>query len=71
MRCLACNKNLSDFESTRKYANSGLYVDLCNNCFGTITKEVPVIERRDLLHDSESTLEEAYENDYKFKDYDL
>ena len=32
MRCYACNKNLSDFESTRKYS-SGEYVDMCNDCW--------------------------------------
>ena len=70
MRCLSCNRNLSDFESTRKYTTSGKYVDLCNSCFGTISKEVPVLERADLLHDTESTNEEAYEDDYRFKEYE-
>jgi len=31
MRCVACNKNLNDFEATRK-TDQG-YVDLCNKCF--------------------------------------
>lgn len=47
MKCLACNVSLSDFESTRKFAGSGEYVDLCNNCFGHIS-ELDTTERDDL-----------------------
>ena len=28
MRCRACDKNLSDFESTRKHHESGEFIDL-------------------------------------------
>ena len=44
MRCLSCNKNLSDQEATRKSATLGDYLDLCNKCFSTISDEVPFIE---------------------------
>jgi hypothetical protein len=44
MRCLACNCQLSDHESTRKYASSGQYVDLCDNCFATVEEDIPTIE---------------------------
>lgn len=47
MRCKACNKLLTDFESTRKYANSDDYVDLCNDCFRYVP-DVQVSERPDL-----------------------
>lgn len=60
MRCLSCNKNLSDFEATRKYAHSGEFVDLCNKCFVPISHDVNTIERADLataedLEDHEET----------------
>lgn len=32
MRCLACNANLSDRDSTRKGLHSGEYLDLCEYC---------------------------------------
>lgn len=70
MRCIACNRNLTDFESTRKSVHTGTYLDLCNNCFSTVSKDVPVIERADLLHDTDTTFEEAYEDDYKFREYE-
>ena len=31
MRCRSCDKNLNDYESTRKDEN-GEYLDLCNTC---------------------------------------
>lgn len=61
MRCLSCDKNLSDFESTRKYAESGQFVDLCNSCFKTIPDFPLTRERGDLYH--EETIEEELEND--------
>ena len=43
-RCLACNKRLSDRESTRRYASSGTFVDLCNQCFSEVAEEIPDID---------------------------
>jgi hypothetical protein len=44
MRCLSCDRRLSDRESTRKYASSGTFVDLCDRCFSTVSEEIPDIE---------------------------
>ena len=49
-RCRACDKNLSDYESTRKYTNTTIYIDLCNHCFSGIY--VQAEERPDLADDS-------------------
>jgi hypothetical protein len=62
MRCLSCNKNLSDFESTRKSANTGEYLDLCNTCFSEIQYDVDTIVRDD-LKDNESLEEDDYDFD--------
>ena len=50
MRCACCNSNLSDFEATRKHAETGVYVDLCNECFHVVSQDCdyPVLERTDL-----------------------
>ena len=40
MRCLSCNKNLNDFESTRKNIHGG-YIDMCSSCFSTIESDFP------------------------------
>jgi hypothetical protein len=48
MRCLACNVELSDYESTRKDLH-GDYIDMCNHCYGTIKDELLSTDREDLL----------------------
>ena len=53
MRCKACDKNLSDFEATRKVKTSGEYVDLCNKCFFPIADNIEVLERFDLANQNE------------------
>ena len=40
MRCRACDKNLSDFESTRKNEVTGEYEDLCNECYSAIHNNI-------------------------------
>lgn len=58
MRCLACNKRLTEFEATVKYASSRQPVDLCNGCIVWLD-DVPLIERADLKHnDNESEVED-------------
>ena len=53
MRCLSCDTALTDFESTRKYAESGEFVDLCNFCFKEISTSVAVQERLDLMEEAD------------------
>jgi len=57
MRCIACNKNLNDFESTRKSTTTGEYVDLCNHCFHNVEQDIESIVRED-LRDEESVEDE-------------
>ena len=57
MRCQACNRALTDFESTRKSATTGEYLDLCNQCFSEISSEIDALERED-LRDQDNTEEE-------------
>lgn len=44
MRCLACDKRLTNSESTRKYASSGTFVDLCNRCFAFVADDIPDVD---------------------------
>ena len=61
MRCQACNRALTDFESTRKSATSGEYLDLCNQCFAEISSEVDALEREDLR--DQDTIDDEYDTD--------
>ena len=54
MRCIACNKNLNDFESTRKSAITSEYLDLCNTCFHQVEQDIPAKERDDLRSEEET-----------------
>ena len=66
MRCLACNKALTDFESTRKSAQSGDYLDMCNGCYFYTDNEINTIDREDLRSESDNILEsQEYEQDWK------
>lgn len=61
MRCKACNKVLSDYEATRKYAQEPRdYVDLCSHCFNASDLQgSDVIERYDLLVDEDMEYEQG------------
>ena len=60
MRCVSCNSNLSDFESTRKGALSGTYLDLCNGCIKGLG--IATLDRPDL--------EGSFTSIYEDPDYD-
>jgi len=48
MRCLACNKVLSDFEATRRSLISGDFMDVCNTCYTNIEDDVPALSKEEL-----------------------
>lgn len=48
MHCVQCDKELSDFEATRKDLRDGSYLDLCNTCYRYVIGLFPVSERYDL-----------------------
>ena len=68
MRCLACNRALSDFESTRRHALTNAFLDLCNGCFDEVSEDadIPVITRGDLecCEDTTSDLDNLYSIEY-------
>jgi hypothetical protein len=49
IRCKACDIVLNKFESTRKYKDSGEFIDLCNGCYTAVKEDVQAIERYDLM----------------------
>ncbi len=60
MRCCSCDRNLSDFEATRKGALSGDYLDLCNQCIKGLG--IATLDRPDL--------EGSFTSIYEDPDYD-
>lgn len=66
MRCKACNKNLSDAESTRKSVVTGDYLDLCDHCLETIEDDVFYTQGEGGLHGSEGEEGEAEDEEFYF-----
>lgn len=58
MRCYSCNCNLSDFESTRKSKITEQYLDLCEDCFSSISEVCITMEEQK----EKGELEEVKEN---------
>lgn len=68
MRCVCCDKKLSDYESTLKHAVTGGYLDTCLGCLSEIAQDVPmpVKSRKDLVPDMDinNELDELTEQEY-------
>ena len=63
MRCIACNKTLNDYESTRRHAITNEFLDTCNRCMKDIPN-IPTKDRQDLLKDAD------YDDDVDIEDTD-
>jgi hypothetical protein len=61
MKCLCCDRVLTDFEATRKHAVTGMFIDLCQQCFKTVQMDanLPTKDRRDLI--SEDDIDDSVE----------
>lgn len=72
MRCLSCNVILTDKEATRKYASSGTFIDLCDNCFKDIEEEVSTLEGNNYGKSTTDTIEPTSEDEGRIwaDDYD-
>ena len=63
MRCIACNKTLNDYESTRRHAITNEFLDTCNRCMKDIPN-IPTKDRQDLLKEAD------YDDDVDTDDID-
>ena len=43
MRCIACDCELTDLETSRKSVGTGEYIDMCDDCYKEIEEDVPTI----------------------------
>ena len=61
MVCLSCNRQLNNYESTRKYKGTNTFIDLCSHCFnGSELVNVSVTDRPELAN-TEDFIEEFEE----------
>lgn len=54
---------MSDFESTRKSATTGEFLDMCNKCYSTIKDDLVSEERYDLYDGDEDQMTETEEEE--------
>ena len=66
MRCISCNKLLTDFEATRRSIQSNDFVELCNDCFYYTADDIATLSREDLRSESDIFIgEQEYEQDWQ------
>ncbi len=61
MHCRACDRLLTEYQSTLKNAVTGQYMDLCKVCLEDIKPFVKLIDRKDLI--TEADLDDEPDND--------
>jgi hypothetical protein len=61
MHCRACDRLLTEYQSTLKNAVTGQYMDLCKVCLEDIKPFVKLIDRKDLI--TEADLDDEPEDD--------
>jgi hypothetical protein len=58
MKCVACNRLLTDFEATIRNERTGEFMDLCKPCLISVEKEFSLLTRKDLEESVEESEEE-------------
>lgn len=73
MHCNACNRLLSDFESTRKHAITFEFLDLCKVCFEDVKTIIPTIDRRELMteQDFDTDPDDDLDTEVSLEDFDM
>ena len=51
MKCVCCDRNLNDYESTRRHALTNEFLDLCNRCMKDMPN-IPTKDRTDLVKEA-------------------
>ena len=59
MKCLCCDKILSDSEATRKYPDTNTFLDTCNGCISA--SDIPNIMYIEELPDEEDLYKDDHE----------
>ena len=58
MHCSCCDRLLTEFESTRRNANTFQFIDLCKVCFENVKPYVPTIDRKDLISEADLDIDD-------------
>lgn len=66
MHCKVCNESLSDFESTRKDANTLQFLDMCNACISGA--QITTIDRMELATSADLQYFDMIDDSFKYDD---
>lgn len=69
MRCQSCDKNLNDWESTKKNPTTGEYEDLCTKCLN-IVQQSAIVDGHDFIVYEEEELNHVKERPSNFDYYE-
>jgi hypothetical protein len=62
MRCIACDKKLTDYESTRRHGMTHEFLDMCNRCLKDVPN-IPTKDRADLVKETDYDDEDTVDDD--------
>ena len=65
MHCITCNAELSDFEATRKDANTMLHLDMCNACISGAG--ITTLDRMDLASADDLQYFDTVDDTWKYE----
>lgn len=58
MRCQCCNAALTDYELTLRHGFTMEFLELCQECIGSLGYKLPVVGRSDLMTEADTELSE-------------
>ncbi len=70
MRCQCCNEALTDYELTLRHGFTMEFLELCQECIGSLGYKLPVVGRSDLMTEADTELSDNLIEDDEVSGYD-
>ena len=70
MRCSCCNCALTDYELTLRHGFTMEFLELCQECIGSLGYKLPVVGRADLMTEADTELSDNLMEDDELSGYD-
>lgn len=70
MRCQCCNSALTDYELTLRHGFTMEFLELCQECIGSLGYKLPVVGRSDLMTEADTELSDNLMEDDELSGFD-
>lgn len=70
MRCQCCNSALTDYELTLRHGFTMEFLEMCQECIGSLGYKLPVVGRSDLMTEADTELSDNLMEDDELSGYD-